>query len=401
MSAPRLAERLALLLALAVLLGASVACSSRRFVYRSPPAVVLQEGVDADGARVRYELRPGQASAPRIVETTTRTLDRAFLGIETKDITAELATVLGVTAWKGVYIDRIVPGSAAETGGLLRGDILRALGPTEVTARQQVSEIIESQLAPGEPVRVTVQRWATGEEDVRLLTREVEVVPAARPVEQTRTRVHEMPHAKSVQRRTGLQVAEVPGELCEPVFGEPGPVVLVCGVVTGSPGYRAGFRGGDRVRSVDGEPVTGLEDVERAVVQRVVDKGWSPTRGELKGRGEWLDGPAPRGRLELGVDGPLGPLERRVSLWKDVDDDVDFTFPILFSYESDAADTEWSFLDFLIVWGASYESSYLGSGTRDNDAHTELKLLPFGMFCYRSTPDWTEWTFFWFISFRV
>lgn len=388
---------IALLLPLAL---SATACRSHNIVDYELPPVVLADVRTQAGSRVRYELQAGDMDAPGIVQTDKLTLDRAFLGITVSDLDAERAATLGVPAWRGAYIDSVVPGSAAEQAGMRAGDILRSLGPQEINAAGQVHEVIQTELRPGVAVDVTVQSWNGLDAQRALVSRTLQVVPAARAVEQSRTQVHELSVSPGVRRHTGLLLAEVPPDLSLAVFEEPGPVVLVTGVMPGSPAYVAGLRGGDRVLRVNDEPVRGREDVERAVARRVAAQGWGLRQDEIGGHSEWLDEPAPSDPLVLAVDGPLGPHADFVELVKDVNDDGHFHIPILFSYDSDVAHTDWAFLDFILQFGATYKGRDLPSATRNETRRVGFSMLPFGMFEFKTAPEGSESTFFWFITIR-
>ena len=392
-------RRLLACFALALLFVAPACNSPRRWHGGTAPPTILKQERSDDGTWVEYRLVSGQ-SEPKVNWTEKRTMAKAYLGIETKSLNAELATSLGLTPWRGVYIDRVVAGSAAESAGLLKGDVLRFLGATEVTAREQVSEIIRNEMAPGEEVIVKVQRWATGAGDgeLRLVEHEVLVTPGARDVEETRTRSFDCRTSSGVRRRTGMRLAELTPGLSATLYDSPSQVVLVSWVTSGSPAYRAGVRKGDRILTVDGEPVRSLQDVRRAVVTRAAKRGFELQSGELDGVGGWLEAPAPEGRLEVTLDGALGPHVARFRIEEDLDEDFEFYFPILLDIESDTPRTKWSFLDFILQFGANYESRYVPSTTRKTQKATTFSMLPFGMFEYSGSPDWTEWTFLWFIK---
>jgi len=387
----------ALLLPLAL---CATACVSHSPVYYEPPPVVLEQRRTPDGGRVRYELQSGDVDSAGIVQTDTQTLDRAFLGIDISDLDAERATAAGVPAWRGAYIDSVVPGSAAEQAGLRAGDILRSLGPQEINAAGQAREVIQTELRPGVAVAVTVQSWNGVDAQRELVSRTLQVVPEARAVEQSRTQVHDLAVSPGVRRHTGLLLAEVPPDLSLAVFEQPEPVVLVTGVMPGSPAYAAGLRGGDRVLRVNDEPVRSREDVERAVTRRVAAQGWGLRQDEIGGHSEWLDEPAPADPLVLAVDGPLGPHANFVELVKDIKDDGHFHIPILFSYDSDVAHTDWAFLDFILQFGATYHGRDLPSATRNESRRVEFSMLPFGMFEFKTAPEGSESTYFWFITIR-
>lgn len=377
------------------------ACSSRHWSFRSPPPNILRRATLDDGSRAVYELIATSSGSPRITETVTSTRETAYLGIRTRQLTTSFAASLGVPAWNGVYLDKVVLGSAADEAGLREGDILRFIDDTAITAPEQVTEIIDGQLRPEQEIVVRFQRWAPADDpDEAVLTMwDAPLVVGSRSVEQVITQAHKLPTSHGVKRHTGMTVGQVEPDLARLVFDRDEPVLLVAGVMSGSPAYLAGFRGGDRITMVDGEPANLVADVQRAVMLRAEDRGFKIHKDDFEEADAWHGGEVPSGRLELSVEGPLGPLTRRVRLVADVGDDIDFYFPILLSIESDTPKTKWSFLDFIIQFGANYNSTYVHSSTRSQESVTELSMLPFGMFEYNSSPEWTEWTFFWFITF--
>lgn len=70
----------------------------------------------------------------------TGRFDRAFLGVSYQQITREAALLNEVP--EGAYVEQVVPGSAAEDAGLVRGDIITALDGEKLSQDTSLAEII-------------------------------------------------------------------------------------------------------------------------------------------------------------------------------------------------------------------------------------------------------------------
>ncbi|MGQ0830989.1 MAG: S1C family serine protease [Microthrixaceae bacterium] len=90
----------------------------------------------------------------------TVTPDQAFLGVSSKDV-SDLSEVerqrFGVDRTTGAFVGEIVPGSAADTGGLLVGDVIIKIDRVEVRTAAQVRTAITANKA-GDRVSITVVR---------------------------------------------------------------------------------------------------------------------------------------------------------------------------------------------------------------------------------------------------
>lgn len=84
-------------------------------------------------------------------------VQRALLGISMQELTDELAKEKGIDQLQGVYIAEIVPGSAAEKGGLKPGDILTAINGVKVNKATDVQEQI-SKFSPADKVVLSYVR---------------------------------------------------------------------------------------------------------------------------------------------------------------------------------------------------------------------------------------------------
>jgi serine protease DegQ len=101
---------------------------------------------------------------------------RGWIGIETQDITPELADSFGLARAHGAIIAGVVRGGPADRAGMRPGDILLDVGGTAVADTTQMLNLI-AQLTPGAKARMTVMRKN------RATTLDVAVGTRPRPVQ--------------------------------------------------------------------------------------------------------------------------------------------------------------------------------------------------------------------------
>jgi len=88
----------------------------------------------------------------------TGSVSRGFLGVQSQSLTSDDAEALGLPRdTKGVTITDVTPGSAAEKGGLKRGDVILSLNDKAVAALRDLRMAI-AQMAPGTNVKIKVSR---------------------------------------------------------------------------------------------------------------------------------------------------------------------------------------------------------------------------------------------------
>ncbi|MES2319784.1 MAG: Do family serine endopeptidase [Pseudomonadota bacterium] len=82
---------------------------------------------------------------------------RGWIGIETQDITPELAESFGLAKDKGAIVAGVVRGGPADRAGMRPGDILLAVAGQPVASTAETLNLI-AQLAPGRKATMTVMR---------------------------------------------------------------------------------------------------------------------------------------------------------------------------------------------------------------------------------------------------
>lgn len=85
------------------------------------------------------------------------TVQRAFMGITMRDINDSLAKENRLKEVKGVYIEDVVKGSAADKGGIKKGDVVVAINGVKVNNSPEVQEQV-NRYRPKEKISVQVVR---------------------------------------------------------------------------------------------------------------------------------------------------------------------------------------------------------------------------------------------------
>jgi serine protease Do/serine protease DegQ len=170
---------------------------------------------------------------------------RGHLGVVVQDMTPDLARAFGIESARGAVINRVFPGSAADASGLLEGDIVIRIGDRRIDGSADLRNTV-GLLQPGESVAVEFIR----DGEVREITARIE--SAARAV---------LPGAEFSPLLAGASLGERDAPVAD---GEPRGIV-VAEVEGASPAWRAGLRADDVILAVNRLPLTGFEDLQRAI----------------------------------------------------------------------------------------------------------------------------------------
>lgn len=94
-------------------------------------------------------------------------VQRAYIGVSIRDIDTKLAGELAMDRPKGVYVNGLTDGGAAQNAGIKQGDVIVKVGSIDVNNVPQLQEQV-GKFRPGDKVPVTVLR--DGEETVMNVT---------------------------------------------------------------------------------------------------------------------------------------------------------------------------------------------------------------------------------------
>ncbi|HXT62687.1 MAG TPA: DegQ family serine endoprotease [Pyrinomonadaceae bacterium] len=182
---------------------------------------------------------------------------RGQLGIVVRRVDSDMAESLGMSETKGIIVNSVTPGSAAQRAGIRQGDVIIALDGAPVNEVNAFRNRIASS-GPGAQVTLTILR-DNREQKITATTGEFK--PEGEKTDQGETG----PGATG-QGRLGLSVIpltpEISSELNLPA-GTKG--VVVDSVDPAGPAASTGLARGDVIQEVNRQPISSAEDLRAAI----------------------------------------------------------------------------------------------------------------------------------------
>lgn len=173
---------------------------------------------------------------------------RGYLGLEPRDLTPDLAKILGVT--KGALVSDVTKGSAAEKGGIKVKDVIVKLNSKPVENALDLRHVVQS-IAPNTTVKIVVVR------DKKQVTLDVKLaeVPASEETAE-----------KSADEELGLSVQPLTADIAKQIGVDPDiKGVVVRKVEAGSAGERAGIEPKDVIMEINNTPIESVAEFAQAV----------------------------------------------------------------------------------------------------------------------------------------
>jgi serine protease Do len=111
------------------------------------------------GAFAGYSFAVPSNIVKKVVEDIKQfgVVQRGFLGVSIQNINSELAKKNNLNDLKGVYVETVNKGSAADDAGIKSGDVIKEINGIEVNSAPKLQETI-AQFRPGDKVRVSYMR---------------------------------------------------------------------------------------------------------------------------------------------------------------------------------------------------------------------------------------------------
>ena len=177
-------------------------------------------------------------------------VQRAYMGIQVQ------------SREPGVVVASTIPGGGAREAGIEGGDRILAINGIDVGSFPSLQEQL-SKHRPGDEVRVKMQRGQTRRDVVVTLTNR-HGAPTLNPMSSNTKPPKSAPRMKQLEAAWGVALGPVPDRIRENLQLRGG--VMVTDLRNGA-WRQQGIRKGFIVLRIDGSPVTGLQDVERAVAR--------------------------------------------------------------------------------------------------------------------------------------
>jgi serine protease Do len=185
---------------------------------------------------------------------------RGQLGVTVRRVDSDMAASLGMSETKGVIVNSVASGGAAERAAVHQGDVITELDGTKVTDVNAFRNHIAA-LGPGSEVTLTI--WRDGKEQKMRATLG-ELSP-----EKTDTEGQNSPTQNSEGGgKLGVSVEPLTPEIAQQLNLKPGTQgVVVDAVDPTGPAVTAGIQRGDVIQEANRQPVRTVEEL-RAAVER-------------------------------------------------------------------------------------------------------------------------------------
>ncbi len=179
-------------------------------------------------------------------------VSRGWLGVVIQEVNKDLAESFGLKQAKGALVAQLVPGSPAEAGGLLSGDIITAFNGQEINLSTDLPHRV-GRVKPGTTAKLNIVRNGK----TKVINLEIGALPDADS--QQLGQMNATPDYQ--QNRLGIVV----GELSAKQQRAYGNGVVVQQVMNGRSGAMSGIVTGDVISMIYGERIHSLADFDRIV----------------------------------------------------------------------------------------------------------------------------------------
>jgi len=182
---------------------------------------------------------------------------RGQLGISVRRVDSDMAQSLGMSETKGIIVNSVTAGSAAERAGIRQGDVIIALDGSPVNEVNAFRNRIASS-GPGAQVTLTILR-DNREQKINATTGEFKP-------EGEKTEEGESSPGATGQGKLGLSVIPLTPEIASALNLRAGTQgVVVDSVEPAGPAASAGLTRGDVIEEINRQPVTSAADLRAAI----------------------------------------------------------------------------------------------------------------------------------------
>lgn len=183
-------------------------------------------------------------------------VQRALLGINIRDVNAELSEEEDLGILEGVYVLEIKPNSSAEDAGMKKGDVIIAINGQKVRKTAELQEKVALN-RPGDKISVTVVRDGKEKQLSAILKN---TLNTTKPIASTKNTI-------IIQ---GATFEDLPKEKAAELGIEGGAKIAV---LEKGKWQEAGIKEGFIVTGVDRQKVTNVEDLSRALSRNLNGSG--------------------------------------------------------------------------------------------------------------------------------
>ncbi len=187
---------------------------------------------------------------------------RGWLGIEIREVDEVIARQFSLPAQKGVLVNRVMENSAAEKGGMNRGDVIIKIDNRKIEGVRDLQEVV-SKTKPGKKVKVMVIRE---KKEVALTIKLAEMPETLEEAEVKEEEEKEIAKGE-MEEWLGMKVEALTPDLARNYGIKDGEGVVIVEIEIGSKAEEMGLVEGDLIRSINRQATV---DCKR--FKKVVDK---------------------------------------------------------------------------------------------------------------------------------
>ena len=252
------------------------------------PALPSRSASGQEVTSRRVRVLPGQE--PEGLRVLLDEEGPSWLGVETREVTADNVKELKLPAERGVVVGRIAPDSPAAKAGLKENDVITEVDGQRVEGSAQFRRMIH-EIPAGRMVPLTVWRDARSQKLSATLGQAGEnhrtwtnAEPGTFTFRMPEVEIPEMPEILSMDGdndfavlpgahpRLGIDAEDISGQFGA-YFGAPeGEGVLVRNVNPGSAAEKAGVKAGDVITTFNGNRIRSLGDLREQLAAKNDDK---------------------------------------------------------------------------------------------------------------------------------
>lgn len=218
---------------------------------------------------------PRAPKAPRAPRAPRAPESHSYLGIDSRDVTPEIASSLHLSNTKGVEVMMVDQDAPAGKAGLKEHDVIVAFNGQTVDDPSQLRSLIRD-VPPGNTVKLGIVRngkpidvqvklaahpqfaWNWNGDNINIHIPKI-VIPPMPEID--------VPVMMMLSRRNGLTVEPLTRQLAEAFGAKDGRGVMIRAVEKNSPAEAAGFRAGDVIVRVGSDPIESINDWNQAMRQ--------------------------------------------------------------------------------------------------------------------------------------
>ncbi|MGL6195255.1 MAG: PDZ domain-containing protein, partial [Thermoguttaceae bacterium] len=194
---------------------------------------------------------------------------RAYLGVSTRSIDADLATKLGVAPRQGVLVDVVHDGTPSDAGGVKRNDVIISFDGQQVSSNEELQKVVERADTSAKHKLAIIRDKVKGE-----ITLSVKELPDN--FEEVGSKLLGSKPKPYSDNRVGIMVAELEPEVIASRFGiKATSGVTIINVNPSSVADRCGLKQGMVIEKIDDITISTTKDYTAAMNRGPLSGGFN------------------------------------------------------------------------------------------------------------------------------